>query len=138
MTDTHEIGTGNEIGRKRPWAGYIVTGLVAAFLLMDSVVKFIQPAGIEENVLPLGYTMEQMIPVGVILLVCLATYLIPQTAVLGAILLTGYLGGAVATHFRIGSPLFTHMLFPVYIGILVWLGLFLREPRLRSIVPFRR
>lgn len=128
--------TNNVTGR--PWAGYIVTGLVAAFLLMDGVVKFIQPAGIEENVLPLGYTMEQMIPVGVILLVCLATYLIPQTAVLGAILLTGYLGGAVATHFRIGSPLFTHMLFPVYIGILVWLGLFLREPRLRSIVPFRR
>ncbi|MBX3288508.1 MAG: DoxX family protein [Acidobacteria bacterium] len=125
-------------GTRRPWAGYIVTGLVAAFLLMDSVVKFIQPAGIEENVLPLGYTMEQMIPVGIILLVGLAIYLIPQTSVLGAILLTGYLGGAVATHFRVGSPLFTHMLFPVYIGILVWLGLFLREPRLRSIVPFRR
>ncbi len=138
MTDTPEIGTGNEIGRKRPWAGYIVTGLVAAFLLMDGVIKFIMPPGTETAVLPLGYSLDQMIPVGVILLTCLAVYLIPQTSVLGAILLTGYLGGAVATHFRVGSPLFTHMLFPVYIGILVWLGLFLREPRLRSLIPFRR
>ena len=134
MTDIEDFST--KTGR--PWAGYIVTGLVTAFLLMDAVVKFIQPAGIEENVLPLGYTMEQMIPVGIILLVCLVIYLIPQTSILGAILLTGYLGGAVATHFRVGSPLFSHTLFPVYIGVLVWLGIFLREPRLRSIIPFRR
>lgn len=122
----------------KPWAGYIITGIVTAFLLMDAVVKFIQPSGIEENVLPLGYTMEQMIPVGIVLLACLIIYLIPQTAVLGAILLTGYLGGAVATHFRVGSPVFSHLLFPVYIGILVWIGIFLREPRLRSLFPFRR
>ncbi|MBX3243400.1 MAG: DoxX family protein [Acidobacteria bacterium] len=134
MTDIEDFST--KTGR--PWAGYIVTGLVTAFLLMDAVVKFIQPAGIEENVLPLGYTMEQMIPVGIILLICLVIYLIPQTSILGAILLTGYLGGAVATHFRVGSPLFSHTLFPVYIGVLVWLGIFLREPRLRSIIPFRR
>lgn len=137
MTLSDENRPTSETAVKRPWAGFIITGLVAAFLLMDAVVKFIQPAGIEENVLPLGYTMQQMVPVGIILLCCLAIYLIPQTAVLGAILLTGYLGGAVATHLRIGSPLFSSTLFPIYIGIFVWLGIFLRDKRLRELIPFR-
>lgn len=132
MTDTPNTTT------KRPWAGYIITGLVAAFLLMDAVIKFVMPAGAETAVLPLGYTLDQMIPVGIVLLVCTAVYLIPQTAVFGAILLTGYLGGAVATHFRVGSPLFSSTLFPIYMGILVWLGIYLREPRLRALVPFRK
>jgi hypothetical protein len=81
---------------------------------------------------------SQIITIGVILLVCTILYLIPQTAVLGAILLTGYLGGAVATNFRVQAPLFSNVLFPVYLGIFVWLGLYLRDARIRELLPFRR
>jgi len=135
MTETNEpIGT----SKKRPWAGYIISGLAALFLLFDAVMKFVKPDIVVSTTVGLGYLESQIIPIGVILLVCTLLYLIPQTAVLGAILLTGYLGGAVATNFRVQTPLFSNVLFPVYLGFFVWLGLYLRDTRIRKILPFRR
>jgi hypothetical protein len=128
----------NTIKAKRPWAGYIVTALPVLFLLLDAVGKFIKPAPVVEGTVQLGYQESIIVPLGVILLVSTVVYIIPRTAVIGAILLTGYLGGAVATHVRIANPLFTHMLFPVYLGIMIWLGLYLRDNRLRELVPLRR
>ena len=120
------------------WAGWICTILPGAFLILDSVLKFVQPVEVVEQTVLLGYEPDVLIPLGITLLISTILYLIPQTAVLGAILLTGYLGGAVATHVRIDHPLFTHTLFPVYLGILIWLGLYLRDPRLRDLVPLRQ
>ena len=122
---------------KRPWAGYIVSGLPALLLLADALGKFVKPAPVVEGTKHLGYSESVILPLGIILLVSTVLYLVPKTAVLGAILLTGYLGGAVATHARVGSPLPTHTLFPIYIGILIWLGLYLRDRRLRELVPLR-
>ena len=85
-----------------------------------------------------GIRQSAVFVIGIIELVCLALYVIPQTSVLGAILFTGYLGGAIATHVRIGSPLFTHILFPIYVAVLIWGGLYAREPRLRALLPVRR
>ena len=123
---------------RRPWAGYIVSGLPVLFLLMDAVGKFVKPQAVIDGTLELGYQESVIVPLGIILLICIILYLVPQTAVLGAILLTGYLGGAVATHVRIGNPLFTHILFPTYLGIMIWGGLVLRDPHLRALLPLRR
>ena len=122
----------------RPWAGYIVSGLPALFLLMDAVGKLVRPAAVVEGTVSLGYPESVILPLGVTLLVCTVLYIVPQTTMLGAILLTGYLGGAVATHVRLGNPIFTHTLFPVYLGIFVWLGLYLRDTRIRGLVPLRK
>ena len=103
---------------------------------MDAVGKFVQPEQVVSGTVELGYRQSVILPLGVLLLACVVLYVVPRTAVLGAILLTGYLGGAVATHVRIGNPLFTHVLFPVYIGILLWLGLYLRSRKLRELIPF--
>ena len=124
--------------RGQLWTGRIMSGLAAAFLLLDGVMKFVQPAPVIEGTLELGYTQSALIPMGVALLGSLFLYLIPRTAVLGAILLTGYFGGAVATHLRVDNPLFSHTLFPVYFGILIWGGLYLRDTRLRALLPFRK
>lgn len=121
---------------RRPWAGYIISALPVLFLLMDAVGKFVQPEPVVSGTVELGYSESVILPLGVLLLACVVLYVIPRTAVLGAILLTGYLGGAVATHVRVGSPTFTHLLFPVYIGILLWLGLYLRSRKLRELIPF--
>jgi hypothetical protein len=122
---------------KRPWAGYIITTIPALFLALDAVMKFLKPEPVVETTVGLGYPEHLIVPIGAILLISLVLYLIPTTAVLGAVLLTGYLGGAVATNFRVESPIFTHTLFPVYIGIFIWLGLYLREARLRALLPLR-
>jgi hypothetical protein len=115
------------------WIGFSMSALVVAFLLMDASMKIaavppVLKAGAETG-FP-GVTMARTL--GVILLLCTVLLLVPRTAVLGAILVTGFLGGAVATHVRLGSPLFTHVLFGVYVGVLMWGGLVLREPRLRE------
>lgn len=122
---------------RRPWAGYVISGLPSLFLLVDAIGKFVKPAPVVEGTLALGFPENVILPLGIILLISTLLYLIPQTSVLGAILLTGYLGGAVATHVRIGNPLLTHTLFPVYLGVLIWLGLYLRDVRLRALVPLR-
>jgi len=104
-----------------------MTGLVVAFLVFDSVIKFIKPAPVTEAFAKLGWPVTLAATLGVICLACTVLYAIPRTAVLGAILLTGYLGGAVATHLRAGDPLFSHVLFPTYLGALLWAGLYLRK-----------
>ncbi len=127
----------DESKTKRPWAGYILSAIPVLLLLMDSVGKFVKPEPVVTGTVELGYSESVILPLGIVLLICTILYVIPQTAILGAILLTGYLGGAVATHVRVGSPLFTHTLFPVYLGVFIWLGLYLRDKRLRGIVPLR-
>jgi hypothetical protein len=120
------------------WTGRIFSGLPTLFLLADSVGKFVRPAPVVEGTVRLGYPESVILPLGIVLLACTLLYVIPYTSVLGAILLTGYLGGAVATHVRVGDPLLSHILFPTYLGLLIWGGLFLREDRLRSLIPLRR
>ena len=121
--------------KRQRWAGRIMSGLGVAFLLMDGVMKLFRPAVVREAFARLGYPESEIIGVGVLLLICTALYLIPRASILGALLLTGYLGGAVATHVRVGDPLLSHVLFPTYIAALLWVGLYLREPRLRALVP---
>jgi len=117
--------------------GYICTGLVALFLTFDTVLKVLRLGPAVEGTSALGYPADSVVWIGIIELVCLVLYLVPSTSVLGAVLMTGYLGGAVATHVRISSPLLSHTLFPIYVGLLLWGGLYLREKRLRSLVPLR-
>jgi len=119
-------------------SGRIISGVVTAFMLLDGIFKLPKPAPVVESFKKLGYDPNIAIPIGVLALLCAILYAIPRTAVLGAILLTGYLGGAVATHVRVDDHLFTHILFPVYFGVLAWLGLFLRDERLRVLVPIRK
>ena len=123
--------------KKRSWAGIVISAIPTLFLLMDAVGNFVKPEAVVTGTVELGYPESAIVPLGIVLLICTILYAIPKTSVLGAILLTGYLGGAVATHVRIGNPLFTHMLFPVYLGIMIWLGLYLRDIRLRALVPLR-
>jgi hypothetical protein len=127
----------NSIPAKRPWAGIVISGLPILFLLFDALGKFVKPESVVQGTAALGYSENVILPLGVVLLISTLLYVFPKTSVLGAILLTGYLGGAVATHVRMGNPLFTHVLFPVYVGVLLWLGLYLRDTRLRALIPIR-
>jgi hypothetical protein len=121
--------------KKMLWAGRIISALPALFLLMDVVMKLFKTAVVAEETVRLGYP-DVMFGLGLVLLACTVLYVIPKTSVLGAILLTGYLGGAVASHVRVGEGLFP-VFFPVMVGVLVWLGLYLRDGRLRSLIPLR-
>ena len=121
----------------RRWAGRIMTAVTVLFLVMDGVMKLMLPPFVVKGMADVGWPVGLARPLGVILLASVVLYAIPRTAVLGAILLTGYLGGAVATHVRIGDPLFSHVLSPVYFGVLIWGGLYLRDARLRALIPFR-
>jgi hypothetical protein len=135
---THSVYANVPSSRAKRRVGVIVTGLAIAFLLFDSLGKLIPVAPAVEGAVQLGYPESTVRVIGIILLICVIAYALPRTSLLGAILLTGYLGGAVATHFRVGSPLLTHTLFPIYVGALVWGGLLLREDRLRALLPLRR
>ncbi len=126
------------VSRTRLWAGRIMTALPVLFLLFDSVIHMMRIAPVVESFEQLGYPVSLALSIGILELVCIIVYVIPRTSLLGAILLTGYLGGAVATNVRIGSPLFSHVFFPIYVGVLVWGGLFLGEERLRALIPLRR
>jgi DoxX-like family len=113
-------------------------GWVILFTLMDATMKLLQlPVAVEAGE-QLGWPAASVIPLGIVLLICIALYTFPRTSVLGAILLTAYLGGAVAPHARIGSPVFSHTLFGVYLGVILWGGLYLRNDRLRTLIPYRR
>ena len=125
------------VSKKRLWAGRVMTALPALFLLLDGVMKLVKPAPVVEGTVRLGYPESVILPLGIVLITCAVLYVILRTSVLGAILLTGYLGGAVATHVRVGDPLFSHVLFPVYLGVLLWGGLYLRDDRLRTLIPLR-
>ena len=131
-TQTVAVGKGNL------WTGRILGGLGAAFLLLDAVMKLMKPQPVIDATIKVGYPETKIVGLGILLLICTALYLIPRISIFGAILLTGYLGGAVATHVRVNDPLFSHVLFPTYIGALLWIGLWLREPRLRQLVPLRK
>ncbi|UOF00607.1 DoxX family protein [Bdellovibrio reynosensis] len=119
------------------WVGRILSGLAVLFLSFDGVTKFfmdkLPPEALEAGA-ALQWPIEKMPLVGTILLTCLLLYVIPRTAVLGAILLTGYLGGAIASHVRVSSPLFTHTLLPIYLAIFIWLGLYLRDSRVKTLI----
>lgn len=115
------------------WTGYVLSALPVLMLLFSASGKFFKPQGIEANIEPLGWRMDQMTGLGILELACVILYVIPRTTVFGALLLTAYLGGATATHVRIGDPFF----FPIIVGIFIWLGLYLREPRLRALLPLR-
>jgi len=137
VAEVRDPVAGASSSRKRVWIGRILSGLVVLFLIPDGIIKFIKPAPVVDAFAHLGWPLSLANVLGVVLLLCTAVYVYPWTSVLGAILLTGYLGGAVATHLRAGDPLFSHVLFPTYLGVVLWLGLYLREGRLRSVIPLR-
>jgi DoxX-like family len=119
----------------RLWAGWIMSGVVLLFLLFDGVTKLILIAPVVEATREIGYPEHLVRPIGVVVLICAVLYFIPRTAILGAILLTGLLGGAIASKMRVEDPLFSSVLFGVYVGALAWGGLYLREGRLRALIP---
>jgi hypothetical protein len=122
--------------KKTLWAGRIVSALAVLFLLLDGVTHLMKPAPVAEAFQRLAFPLNLSVELGIIELVCVAVYVIQRTSILGAILLTGYLGGAVATHLRVLDPLFD-TIFPILIGALVWGGIYLRDARLRALVPFK-
>ncbi|APR76204.1 Arginine/ornithine antiporter ArcD [Minicystis rosea] len=124
------------LSNKRVWAGRILSGLSVAFLLFDALVKVFAAPMVAEASAELGYPASAIRGIGITLLVSVVTYALPRTSVLGGVLLTGYLGGAIATHVRVGNPLFSHVLFPVYVAAMIWGGLFLRDERLRVFLPW--
>jgi len=132
QSDRHSV----PVSKKRLWAGRIISALPALFLFVDGAMKLVKPEVVVKTTVELGYTETVIVPLGIVLLACTILYLIPWTAILGAILLTGYLGGAVATQVRAGQALFA-ILFPVALGVLLWGGLVLRDDRLRTFIPLR-
>jgi hypothetical protein len=114
--------------------GRVMSGIISALLILDASVKIFQVQAVIEGSAQLGYPVSTMMPIGITLLSSVILYLIPRTSVFGALLLTGYLGGAIATHVRVGNPLFSHVLFPTYVATIVWGALYLRNPKLRALV----
>ncbi|WP_429810973.1 DoxX family protein [Ensifer sp. B1-9] len=119
--------------------GRVLSGVLVAFLVFDAAIKLVPLQVVTETMVALGYSADPGLArlLGVLTLLSTLLYVIPRTSILGAILLTGYLGGAMATHLRADSPLFTHLLFGFYLGVIAWGGLWLRDSRLRSLIPFR-
>jgi hypothetical protein len=122
------------------WMGRVLSGLVIVFMLFDGAIKLVPWSVVTETMDRIGYGSSETLArsLGVMTLVCTILYAIPPTSILGAILLTGYLGGAIASHLRIGSPLFSHTLFGLYLGLMVWGGLWLRDRSLRALMPLQR
>ena len=123
--------------RKALWTGRIMTGLVAAFLAFDGIIKLVKIQPVIEGAQQLGYPPSTIVTMGLCLLGSLIVYLVPRTALIGAVLLTGYLGGAIATQVRVENPLFSHTLFPIYVAALIWGGLYLRDRRVRALLAPR-
>ncbi len=121
-------------GRGAVWTGRVLSGLVVLFLGFDAFMKVARLPAALEGTSQLGYPVSVVPMLGVVQLVCLALYLVPRTAALGAILWTGYLGGAIATHVRVENPLFSHVLFPIYVAAFLWGGLWLRDRRVRALL----
>lgn len=120
------------------WTGWSMSGLMILFLLFDGLSKLVLQHNVVEATTKIGYPPDSIRPLGIICLVCTVLYALPRTSILGAILLTAYLGGAIASKVRIEDPLFSSVLFGVYFGILIWGGLYLRDERVRSLIPLRR
>lgn len=129
--------TTNTPSRRTVIAGRILSGIVALLLTLDAGIKLVGAKAAIEGSAQLGFSPQQVFVIGVIATVCLVLYLIPRTAPLGAVLWTGYFGGAIVTHFRVGDPLLSHVLFPIYVSALIWGGLYLRDPRVRAVLGKR-
>ena len=126
--------------RKQIWAGRILSGLVILFMIFDGGIKLVPLGVVTETMAQLGYPASDALArgLGILLLLSTLLYVVPRTSILGAILLTGYLGGAIATHLRVGNPVFSHLLFGLYLGLMAWGGLYLRDARLRALIPLRQ
>ena len=130
-------GSSGSISMKSVWAGRIVSGLVTVFMIFDAVIHLLKPAPVVEAFAKLNFPLRLAVPLGIIELMCILLYVIPSSSILGAILLTGYLGGAVAIQLPTGNSLFGEILFPVYTGVFLWGGIYLRDARLRALIPFQ-
>ena len=128
--------TERTITNKRLIAGYVLSTIPVLFLLMDGIMKLFKPAVVVDATKELGYSESVIVPLGIVLTACTILYAIPRTAVLGAVLLTGYLGGAIATHVRVAAPAF-NVIFPIIVALFVWGGLYLRDARVAGLLPFR-
>jgi hypothetical protein len=128
------------VSKPARWTGRALSGLVILFLLFDGAIKLVPWPVVTETMNRMGYGSSESFArtLGFITIACTILYAIPPTSILGAILLTGYLGGAIASHVRIDSPLFSHILFGFYLGLMVWGGLWLRDRSLRGLIPFQR
>src|SRR4051812_32200056 len=126
------------VSKSALWTGRVRSGLVIVFLLFDGAIKLVPWPVVTETMDKIGYGSSESLArtLGAVTIACTVLYAVPPTSILGAILLTGYLGGAIASHVRIGSPLFSHVLFGFYLGLMLWGGLWLRDRRLRSLIPF--
>ncbi|MFZ5897101.1 MAG: DoxX family protein [Myxococcota bacterium] len=136
------VSTGSSVSADAPskkalWGGRVLSGIPLAFLAFDTVIHLTAVAPAMKGSEDLGWSPSVLVPLGVVQLICWVLYAIPRTAVLGAILWTGYLGGAVATHVRVDNPLFSHVLFPVYVAAMLWGGLWLRNQRLQGALHWR-
>lgn len=129
-----------EVSKPARITGRILSGLAIVFLLFDGAIKLVPWTVVTEGMDRMGFGASEQLArsLGIITIVCTLLYSVPPTSILGAILLTGYLGGAIASHVRVGSPLFTHTLFGLYLGLMVWGGLYLHDGNLRALLPFRR
>jgi len=122
----------------RLWAGRVLSGIAVLFLLFDATIHLLKPEAVVKGFADLGYPIGVSLPLAIIELVCIVLYLIPRTSIFGAVLLTGYLGGAIAAQLRVGAPLFSTLLFPIYVALFLWGGLYLRDPVVRAFMPVRR
>lgn len=120
------------------WTGRVMSGLLVVFMLMDSLIKLVLIQPVIDTMTQMGLPVAMARPIGAIELVVTLLYAIPRTSVLGAVLLTAVFGGAIASHWRLGDPLFSHTLFGVYLGLLAWGGIWLRDPRVRAVMPLMR
>ncbi|MFY0758293.1 DoxX family protein [Metabacillus dongyingensis] len=126
------------VSKGRLLTAWVMSGLVILFMLFDSIMKFVKPAQVVEGTLSLGFEEHHIFIIGLLGLLSTILYLVPRTSLLGAVLLTGYFGGVIATHLRLDAPLFSHTLFPVYLAVIAWGGLWLRDETVRSLFPFRK
>ena len=126
------------VSKGQLWTGRILSGLVAAFLVFDATIHVMRPAPVVAGFAQLGFPLSTAVTLGIIELAFIVLYLIPRTSVFGAILLTGYLGGAIAAQVRIGAPLFSTTLFPIYVALFLWVGLYFRDARVRALIPVAR
>ena len=135
MTDAAPAG---DLPKSLVWTGRIMSGLLALFLAFSAVIKLIGRPEVAETLTGLGWPASAGFPIGLLEATCVVLYLVPRTAILGAVLMTGLLGAAMATHIRVGSPLYSHVLFGLYMGLFAWGGLWLRDVKLRALLPWRR
>ena len=136
MASTTAVTSAPNVSKGSLWTGRVISGLVVLFMLFDCITKILRLPQVVDATVKVGYPASTVLPIGVTLLVCVILYIIPRTSIFGAILIVGYLGGAVATNVRASQPAFNSA-FAITFGVLTWLGLYLREPRLRALVPLK-